>query len=129
MLQKRTAIKTIAYLELIIGSLTLVSLIILSLLSASRKPLNVFIFVFISSTISVIIGLGLFAHRNWARKTLFFFSTYILLTKVLIFLNLLHFEGEIITCLPGSLKDIVSFLYHSWILLFFNRESVKKIFS
>jgi hypothetical protein len=124
----KAAIKVIAFLELIIGLTTLISLTALYLLSISTKPLNVFIFVLVSSIISIIIGLGLLAHKNWAREVLLFFSMYIVFTKILIFSNLLQFKGEIITFIPGLTKNIVSFLYHSFILLFFNQGKVKQIF-
>ena len=127
-MNREIVIKFTALTELIIGLTTLTSLLVISVLPSPLKPFNVFIFVLISSISSSIIGLGLFAYREWARKTILLFSAYILLTKVLIFLKLLHFEGEIISFIPTSLKDIISFLYHSWILLFFSRKSVKNIF-
>lgn len=122
-------VKIIAFLELIIGSFTLISLITFYLLSISTKPLNVFVFVLVSSAISLAIGLGLLAYQNWARKTLIFFSMYIIFTKILIFSKLLQFNGEIITFVPDLLKNSVSFLYHSFILFFFSRPPVKHIFN
>ena len=121
-------IKAVAVIEFLIGSSTLLGLISYSLLSILRKPLSVFIFVLISSAISISIGLGLFNHKEWARKTLIFFAGYIILTKLMTFSNLLQFTGEIITFIPAGFKNSISILYHSLIVLFFNQAAVKENF-
>ncbi|NQT22132.1 MAG: hypothetical protein HQ579_01700 [Candidatus Omnitrophica bacterium] len=121
-------IKTVALIELLIGSITLFSLATYPALSISRKPLNVFTFVLISSLTSILVGLGLFNYKEWARKTLIFFSGYIILTKIMIFLNLLQFTGEIVIFIPTGLKNSTSIFYHGLIVLFFNRAIVKESF-
>lgn len=124
----KLTVKVIAFLEVVIGLSTFVGLIAFQLLFISTKPLNVFIFVLVSSAISLGIGLGLLTYRDWARKTLLFFSMYIVFTKILIFSGLLQFNGEIITFVPDALKNSVSLLYHSFIILFFSRSNVKQFF-
>jgi len=124
-----TIVRLIAFIEISIGSVTLFSLMTYSLFSIPKKPLNVFIFVLISSIISCSIGVGLFRHKNWARKTLIFFSGYVIITKILIFSGLLRFTGELITFIPQDIKSSISILYHSLIVLFFSRAVTKKHFS
>ncbi|OGX17670.1 MAG: hypothetical protein A3K83_03145 [Omnitrophica WOR_2 bacterium RBG_13_44_8b] len=126
-MQKLT-IRVIAFLEVLIGFTTLSSLITFQVYSVSTKPMNVFIFVLVSSLISIIIGFELMNYKNSARKALLFFSMYIVFTKLLIFANLLQFKGEIITFISGPLKNSTSLLYHSFILLLFNQPKVKEIF-
>jgi len=125
----RIIIKAVGCIELIIGSITFLNLITYSSLSITKKPMNVFIFVIISNAISVLLGLGILNYRNWARKFLIFFSGYIIITKILIFSNLLYFTGEIVTFIPNSLKDSISILYHSFLILFFIQTVVKKYFN
>jgi len=121
-------IRAIAFIEISIGAITMVSLVTYLLFSASEKPVSVFIFVLISSMISISIGYGFFHHKEWARKTILFFSGYIVLTKILIFSGLLHFNGEVMTFIPTSLKDFISFIYHIFIIFFFNNSIVKRSF-
>ena len=127
-MKHKIIIKIIAIIELLIGSTTFLSLLTYSLFSVSQKPFNIFIFVLISSLISILVGLGLINHKDWTRKVLIFFSGYIVLTKILIFLNLLQFTGEIIIFIPTGIKNSISILYHSMIIIFFNQKTVKKIF-
>lgn len=129
MLSKKTTIRSVAFAELLIGLFTLFGLITYSLLSISKKPLNVFIFVLFSSAISTIIGLGLLNYREWSRNLLVFFSGYVFLTKILIVAGLLRFNGEIITFIPTGLKNCISILYHGCIIVFFNHKTVKAYFA
>ena len=125
---KKTTIRLIAFVELLIGLSTLFGLITYSLLLISKKPLNVFIFVLLSSVISIIIGLGLLNYREWSRIFLVFFSGYVILTKILVLANVLYFKGEIITFFPGDLKNYISIIYHCFITLFFTQQTVKDQF-
>jgi len=127
-IMQKLTVRVIAFLEVLIGFITLNSLVAFQLYSISTKPMNVFIFVLVSSLISIIIGFGLIRDKNWARKDLLLFSLYIVFTKILIFANLLQFKGEIITFVPDPLKNSISLLYHSFILLLFNQPKVKEIF-
>ena len=128
MIDKRV-IMSIAFIELLIGLSTLSGLVTYSLLSISKKPLNVFIFVLLSSAISTIIGSGLLNYREWSRNLLLFFSGYIIITKVLIIAGLLMFNGEIITFIPAGFKNCISILYHGFIILFFNQKTVRGYFT
>ena len=121
-------IQLIASVEMLIGAVTFTSLIVSLILTMSQKPLNIFVFVCASSLISLSIGVGLFSYKEMARKWLIFFSLYIILTKIMIFLEVLHFSGEIIFFLPESLKNFVSIVYHSLIVVVFTRRTVKNCF-
>jgi hypothetical protein len=122
-------IKTIGRIELLLGLTTCLGLIIHSALSISQKPLPVFIFVLLSSIASTSIGVGLLNHKDLARKTLIFFSGYIVLTKIMIFTNLIQFNGEIITFIPSILKNYVSLLYHSLLIIFFTQSKTQEYFA
>ena len=118
----------IAGVELLIGLMTLTSLVVSFIGDFEQKPLNVFIFVFITSLISIMIGLGLFVYHPIARRVLIYFSIYIVLIKIMIFFHLLEFKGEIITFLPQGIKDTISFMYHGLIIILLNNKSVRKAF-
>jgi len=127
MLQKnKILIKIIAFIELSIGLGTLASLIVYSSLSTSHKSLNVFIFVCTPSTMSFLIGLGLLAEKDIARKVLVLFSGYIVLTKFLIFAKLMQFNGEILTFIPAGFKNLISAFYHFLLIISLYRKKLQK---
>jgi hypothetical protein len=124
----RLTVKVIALIEIFIGFVTLASLIVHSVLSLSTKPFNVFTFVLASSVTSAILGIGLLNHKDWARALLVFFSGYIILTKILIFMGLLDFSGEIFTHIPTGIKNSFSVLYHTLLILYLTRPRVRQLF-
>ncbi len=124
----RLAVKAIALIEIFIGLATLASLIIHSVLSLSTKPFNVFTFVLASAVTSAILGVGLLNYRDWARALLVFFSGYIVLTKILIFMNLLHFSGEVFTYIPTGIKNASSILYHILLVFYLTRPRILRLF-
>lgn len=121
-------IRAVAFVELLIGLSTIFSLTTLTLLSISTKPLNVFIFVTISATISAALGIGIFKYKENARSLLVFFSGYVVLTKILIFSNLMHLCCDIVTFVSPDFKNSISIAYHLLIIFFFTRNNVKKFF-
>lgn len=125
----KNIIKLIAAIEVAIGLITVFGVIISTLSGASHKPLNVFIFVLLSSMASTTIGIGLFKHKHWSRMILVFFSGYIIFTKFLIFTNLMHFNGEIITFIPTDYKNYISILYHAAVMVILTRANVVQIFN
>lgn len=124
----KIAIKIFAFIELLIGLSTFISLIACAALSISKKPLNVFIFVIASATISAILGVGIINYKERARVILVFFSGYIVLTKILVIAGLLQLCCDIITFIPVHLKNGTSIIYHLFIALFFTRQNVKRHF-
>jgi hypothetical protein len=128
-MKNNLAVKAIALIEISIGLATLASLIVHSVLSLSTKPFNVFTFVLASAVTSAILGIGLLNYRDWARALLVFFSGYIVLTKILIFMNLLNFSGEIFTSIPTGIKNSFSILYHTLLVFYLTRPRVLRLFS
>lgn len=121
-------VKIIAITELTIGLTTISGIMIYSAMSISQKPLNVLIYVYISSLIAILIGLGLITYRDLARRALVLFSSCIIITKIMILSNLLQFTGEIITFIPNDLKNCISFLYHGLIIMILTNKNVKRNF-
>ena len=121
-------IRAIAFIELLIGLSTIFSLITFILLSIVIKPFNVYIFVMISSVISTILGIGILKYKEQARILLVFFSGYVILTKILVFSNLLQLCCDIIVFIPSYFKNSTSIIYHTFIILFFTQKNVKKYF-
>jgi hypothetical protein len=125
----RTLIRIIAFIEIIIGATAFLGLVTLPLPSLCAKHPSVFIFFLIASMVSIGIGAGLFYSKGWARMLLIFFSGYIILTKILVFANVLNFSVEIIRFIPAGLKDRVSIAYHCFLMALLTRRSVKDFFT
>ena len=121
-------VNLIAAVELLIGLVTISSLVISSALFYSRKPLNVMAFVLATSVTSIVIGVGLFKRWRWAWLLIVFFSGYIVLTKVLLLFGLLIFTGEIITFIPMDTKNYISIFYHAFIVFYFTKRLVRSQF-
>jgi hypothetical protein len=124
----RRAVNIVAAIELLIGLVTVSSLVISTTLLLSRKPFNVFSFVLATSVTSIAIGIGLFKRWRWAWLLIVFFSGYIVLTKVLLLFGLLIFTGEIITFIPMELKNYISIFYHGFVFFYFIRKNVRNQF-
>lgn len=119
----------IASVELAIGITTLAGVAFYGLLGLSTKSASVALFVISSNLVSIALGAGLLNYRSWARVFLLFFSGYVILTKLFIFAGLIKLNGEIFLLLPGNLKDIISVLYHTFILISLNQRRTKTLFS
>jgi hypothetical protein len=116
---QKIAILLIGIIEIFIGLATLIgcfSVQTWGVLGLTGKPGSVYIFVVVTATISLILGIGIIFGREWAKKLLLFFSGYVILTKVLQFLGLLVFKGQIITVIPSQTKDIISIVYHIFLI-------------
>ena len=95
---------------------------------AQAKPFNVLMFVLLTAGLSFTIGVGLWRREEWARVLLVFFAGYVVLTKVLIFAGLMHFNGELVTLVSADLKNMISIAYHVFVMVYFERSVVKKEF-
>jgi len=122
-------VRIVAIIELSIGSITILGLTFYPIFFISRKPTSVFIFVLVSSVISTILGYGIIRLREWARHLLVFFSGYVVFTKILLFMRLLEFKGEIITVPPSWLKNDISLIYHILLIVLLENKMVKKEFN
>ena len=127
-------IKSIIYLigviEILIGLLTLSGLAYSFFFPQVRKPVNILVFVLISSLISASLGFGVIKLKDIARKLLIFFSGWVILTKILILIGILQFTGEsIVKIFNPAFKDSLSILYHTAVILFFKSKKTIDIFS
>ncbi len=117
------AIELVGAIELLLGLLTILFVILFDLFSIVEKPDSVFVFVIISAVISSLLGYGILNYKRWARALIIFFSGYVIILKVLLYLDVVRFSGEILK-IPLYIRDPVSILYHLFIILFFANEKV-----
>lgn len=120
-------IRAIAVVEVLIGLSTLAGMLIFARLGELAKPFNVLVFVIITSIISILLGAGLFTYRKRAAELLIFFSGCIILTKLMAAAGLLHFNGELLTFVATDTKNIISVIYHGFVIIVLTRRSANKI--
>ncbi|MDP8298434.1 MAG: hypothetical protein P9L88_00810 [Candidatus Tantalella remota] len=116
----------IGTIEVVFGFLTLIASTIVQFghfSEFSPKPVNVYVFVTLSSLAGVVLGAGLLKGKAWARILLVCFAGYVILTKILVYSGLLSFGGTMLTVIPSGAKDAISLLYHSAIVIFLSRRS------
>lgn len=117
-----------AFFELLIGSVTLFSVTFSLIQGRSTKPPAVLIFVLTTAVISTILGFGIFRQSPLARKILIYFSSIIILSKMLIFAKIISLSGALETTIPAPYKNAISIFYHSLLIFYFRRKSVRKEF-
>lgn len=133
-LKIRTAMKhyrlvlTIGIIEILIGGVTLLSNLLALALSQNTKSLSVLCFVVTAGIISTLLGIGLLKFRKIAYYLLLYFSSVIILSKVLIFMDVIHLNGALETTIPGFIKNITSVIYHGFIILYLVRPGIRRIF-
>ena len=115
-------------MEILIGSITLIAVILSLTQEKSAKPPEVLLFVLTTAAISTALGFGVLKANLTSYHLLLYFSSIIILSKILIFANIITFSGALETTIPSSLKDIISVLYHILLMLYFTRKPVKEYF-
>ena len=98
--------------EILIGCITLAAVSLSLFQGKSTKPLEVLIFVIITSLVSFGLGIGILKHNLQSYHLLLFFATVIILSKILIFAKIMHLSGELETVIPADVKNIISIFYH-----------------
>ena len=119
----------IGIIEILIGGITLCAVLVSSLTSSDVKTPNVLSFVIVASLISTSLGIGILQFNRTAYNLLLYFSSVILLSKLLIFLNIIQLNGDLETAISPSLKNLASVLYHGAIILYLKRISIRNLFN
>jgi hypothetical protein len=118
----------IGIIEICIGSGALIGNIVTLALSHNSKSLTVLCFVLIAGIISTLLGVGLLKFRKEAYLILLYFSSVIILSKILIFMNVIHLNGALETAIPGPIKNVTSVIYHGLVIAYLSKPSIRKIF-
>lgn len=118
-----------ALIEILIGIVTLTAVISNLISRTSVKPLEVVTFVLTTATISTALGFGILRCSPTSYRLLLFFSKTIILSKILIFANIISLNGALEITVPTSIKNVISIIYHSLLIFYFTRTPIRKIFS
>ncbi len=127
-MQSYRQVLIIGVIEVFIGGFTFVNNILTFLLGINPKSPKVLLFVLIASFVSFFIGVGLLKFKKIAYQLLLYFSSVIILSKILIFLGVMELNGALETTIPAGIKRLISFGYHSWVLIYFSKPKIRAIF-
>jgi len=114
--------------EIFIGSITLFTNFISIVLSTNNKTPNVLYFVIVAAITSTLIGIGLLRLKKLAYQLLLYFSSVVILSKILIFMNIVQLNGALETTIPNTMKDMISIIYHSAVIFYLTKDNIKSIF-
>lgn len=115
-------------IEIGIGLVTLIAVTASLILGKSTKPLEVVIFVLATAIISLGLGIGILRYNLRSYHLMLFFATVIILSKILILAKIISLSGALETKVSPSTKNTISIIYHSLLIWYFLRPSVKKQF-
>ncbi len=115
-LKQNQTLLTIGIIEILIGALTLLANFNTLNPSSIIKPINVSCFVLITSVTSILLGIGILQLNKNAYNLLLYFSSVIVLSKLLIFMNIIELNGALQTAIPTSSQNIISVIYHLGII-------------
>jgi len=129
MKQESLGIILFGIIEILIGAITLIALLISLISGRSTKSFEVLVFVFTTSIISLGLGIGLLRYSLTSYHLLLFLAAVIVLSKILIFANIISLNGALETTIPSPIKNIISIVYHGLLILYFKRPKIKKHFA
>src|SRR6185503_4833475 len=109
----------------------------------NKKSPNVLAFVLVTACLSMLIGVGILKFNKTAYNLLIYFSSVIILTKLLMFAGIIQLNGQLevtIDRLVGSpvteffrqlmngLKNIISIGYHATVIYVLRQSQFRTIF-
>src|SRR3989338_2448697 len=124
----KIVIRIIAATEILIGAVTLGANTGFVFSGFNPKPINVLVFVIWSSILSICLGLGLIGYKKIAHDLLIYFSSVVIVSKLLIFMGIIGLNGALETSIPPSIKNYISMIYHAAVILYLNQSRIKKLF-
>ena len=133
----------IGVIEILIGSSALLGNFISLALSLNTKDWNVLVFVVTAGCVSTLIGIGILKLNKTAYHFLLYFSSVVILSKILILLNIIELNGQLeisfhkaldIPLTEGfknfmiSIKNLTSIAYHGLVIYILRRAEIKEQF-
>jgi len=114
--------------EIVIGLSAFIFLVLSIFTGRCAKPPSVIVFVLAAALISFLLGAGILRRSLISYRMLQYFATVIILSKLLIFAGVISLSGALDTSMPQPAKNIISLVYHSFLLFYFNLPAARKYF-
>ena len=120
--------RVIGIIEILFGGLTLLVTLSSLLFSFNTKPFNVVLFVLVTAILSTLLGIGVLTYQRIAYTLLLYFSSVIVLTKLLMIFGIIYLNHAFQTFVPAFLVNAISILYHSFLIAFLKQEEIRRLF-
>jgi len=127
-LMKHRGIIIFAAIEIALGLITLAAVIFSMAHGVCSKPPQVLLFVLVTALTSTGLGIGILRYHIHSYHLLLYFSSVIILSKFLIYGKIISLSGALETAIPSDLKSGISIVYHSLLIYYFSRKSVRDCF-
>jgi len=121
-------VATFSFIEIAIGIITIATLSSSVVFGLNTKPLNVLAFVYITSLLSLLLGIGLLYRNRQAYELLLFLAGVVILTKILMFSKIIHLNGALETIIPSTFKNSISIIYHGVLWLYLRQKGIKALY-
>jgi len=116
------------FIEIAIGVIALAAEFFRLFSEGLPQPFSVRIFVITAAVISLILGVGIIRRNFTAYRYLIVFSGIVVLSKVLAFFRIITISTALGNSLHQPHLNFVSVVYHSCLILYFYRSSMRKEF-
>jgi hypothetical protein len=129
--------------EILIGSSALFVNLLTVFLTVNVKTPNVLFFVVMTGIMSTFLGIGILKFNRTAYELLIYFSSVIVLSKILIIFGVIHLNGSLevslhkawgtpltteLIAFSTGLKNALSIMYHGFIISYFRKNDLKQLF-
>ena len=121
-------LKLIGWTEIALGATTLAATAVSLFLRTNAKSPNVLIFVICAASVSILLGMGILKLNRTAYLLLLYFASVILLSKTLIFLDIIQLNGALETAIPQGIKNWISLIYHTVVCIYLLLPKTQEIF-
>ena len=118
----------IGIIEILIGSITILWNAAAIILGINTKSPGVLVFVLVAGCVSSLLGVGLLNLKRSAYYALLYFSSVVLLSKLLIFLGVMQLNGELETVVPSYTKNLISIVYHGFLIYYLTHSHIRRMF-
>jgi hypothetical protein len=118
----------IGIIEILIGSVTLFFTFFSIVFAFNQKPPGVLAFVVVAACLSTLLGVGILKFKKMAYQMLLYFSSVVLLSKILLLMGVIHLDGSLEKTIPSPLKTWGSIIYHCSVILYLLKSDVRAIY-
>ena len=121
-------ILVIGVIEVCIGGVTLLTTLGSLAMGINPKTPNVLLFVIVAACVSTSIGFGILKFKKLAYDLLLYFSSVVIFSKLLIFMDIIQLNGALETSISSHIKDAISVAYHTYVIYYFKKAEIKRVF-
>ena len=118
---------TIGVLEILIGAASFLG-VMAALARGHVIEQNILTFLVFTSSISTALGIGILKFNTTAYDLLIYFSSIVVLSKILLFTGIISLNGSPEGLVPASFRNIISVFYHLFLIYYLRSKNIHALF-